>query len=191
MVLGHPQSVDGRKRFASGEARHRFGGISDRNGDGAGNAQPRRTPADQTRDVAEHVGKQHILAAENVTLAYGAASQRREMATGDVVDMNKIEPGVDEARHAAARRLDDDAAGGRRAYIAGANWRRGIDDDGGQSIAGHLRLDQSFGGDLAALVGADTLRFRERDGFVSRSTVVRPAERGDAACINDALDAGA
>ena len=168
-MLGHPQSVDRRKGFAPGEARHHFGGVSDRHGGGVGNAQPRRTPADQARDVAEHVGKQHILAAENVALADGTASQRREMAVGDVVDMNKIEPGVDEARHAAARRLDDDAAGGRRAHVAGADRCRGIDDDGRQSVAGHHRLDQSFSGDLAALVGADTLCFRERDGFVSRA----------------------
>ena len=114
----------------------------------------------------------------------------QRMAVGDVVDMNKIEPGVDEARHAAACRLDDDAAGGRRAHVARADRCRGIDDDGRQSVAGHHRLDQSFSGDLAALVGADALSFRERDGFVSRRAGIRPAERGDAAGIDHALDAG-
>ena len=191
VMLGHAQAVDRRKRFAAGESRHEFGGISDRHGGSMGNAQPRRAPADQAGDVAEHVGKQHVLAAENVAPADGPVAQRCEMSVGDVVDMNKIEPGVDEARHAAARRLDDDAAGGRRAHVAGADRRRGIDDDGRQSIAGHHRLDQSFGGDLAALVGADTLLFREWDGFVPRRAVVRPAERGDARGIDHALDAGA
>src|SRR5580692_5137543 len=88
MMFGHAQAVDGRKGFASGEARHDFGGISDRHGGSMGYAQPRRAPADQAGDVAEHVGKQHVLAAENVALADDSAVQRREMSLGDVVDMN-------------------------------------------------------------------------------------------------------
>src|ERR1700726_4205140 len=87
VMLGHAQAVDRRKRFASGEARHDFGGISDRHGGSMGNAQPRRAPADQAGDVAEHVGKQHVLAAENVALADDPAAKRREMSVGDVVDM--------------------------------------------------------------------------------------------------------
>ena len=61
----------------------------------------------------------------------------------------------------------------------------------GQSFARDHPFDQPFRGDLAALIGADPFFLGQRYGFVRRRAVGPQTQRGDAAGINDALDAGA
>ena len=131
-----------------------------------------------------------VLAAEDVALADPPALERGEMAGGDVVDMDEVEPGVDEGGHAPRRRLDDDAAGRRRPHVARADRRRRIDDHGRQPVAPDHRLDQALRRDLAALVGADRLAFGERTSSVAERAVGELQGR-DAAGVDDALDAGA
>ncbi len=88
------------------------------------------------------------------------------MPGGDIVDMDEIEAGIDKGRHAARRRFDDDAAGRRRANVARADRRRWIDDDGRQTCLGDHAFDQTFGQDLALLIGADRIGLIERRGLV-------------------------
>ncbi len=113
------------------------------------------------------------------------------MALGHVVDMDEIEAGIEKARHAASRRLDDDAAGRRRLDVARPDRGRGVDDDRGERVTRDHGLDQPFRGDLAALVGADPLRLRQADGLVGGAAVVMQLQGRDAAAIDDALDSGA
>ena len=138
--------------------------------------------------IAEHVLQPDILAAEDVVLADAALLQRQQMAPCHVVDMHEIEAGVDEGRHAAIRRLHDDAPGRRRLHVARPDRRRRADDHRGQPVADHA-LDQAFGNQLASLVGADdgSLLWRE----VSSTAV--PCDGFSAATrrgVDDALDAG-
>ena len=95
-----------------------------------------------------------MFAAEDIALADAAALERSEMARGDVVDVDKVQPGIDEGRHASGRRLNDDAPGRRRAHVARADRGRRVDDDGRQPVPADHGLDQTFCRDLAALVGA-------------------------------------
>ena len=94
-----------RERRAPGQPGGRFGGLGDRNHRREREFQPRRPPADQPRDLGQHVGQQHVFAAENVALADGAASSASEMAGGDVVDMHEVQSGIEEAGHRARVRL--------------------------------------------------------------------------------------
>ena len=64
----------------------------------AGNAHRRRFAPDQTRDIRQHVGEQHVGAAENVTLADDAVLERREVSIRNVVDVHEVQPGIDECR---------------------------------------------------------------------------------------------
>ena len=102
--------------------------------------------------------------------------------------MDEIEAGVDIGRHPAARRLDEHAPGRRRPHVARTDRRRGIDDHRRQAAFDH-RLDEPLGGDLAALIGADALRFVEADALVGRRALAQ-RQGGDAARVDDALDAG-
>ena len=191
MVLGHADAVTGREWIPSRKPRGRLGGVSDRNDHGARKAQPRRTAADHVGDFGQHIGQQHVLTAENVSLANHAALECGEVAFGDVIDVDEIESGIEKSGHTSARRFDDDAPGRRRLDVAGPDRRRGIDDHRRQRIVGDHGLDQPLGGDLAALVGADPLLHRERNCLVRRTAVGAQAKCRDAAGIDDALDAGA
>src|SRR6202034_2915642 len=68
-VLGHSDSVQSHERFASTESRRGLRKVGERNSGGAGNAQARRAPADETRDLGKHVGQLYILAPEDVAFA--------------------------------------------------------------------------------------------------------------------------
>ena len=127
-----------------------------------GSLTRRRPPPDQPRDVGKHVGEEDVVAAKNVTLADSAAFKRGDVSGSDVIDMREIEPGVDKGRHASRCGLDDDAAGRRRPDVARTDRRRRVDDHRRQTIALDHRLDQTLGGNLAALVGADPLAVGER-----------------------------
>ena len=109
VMLGHAQSVDGRKGSRPVK-RPSFGGVSDRHGGGVGNAQPRRAPGDKAGDVRRACRQAARLAAENVAppgwRAEAPRDVRRPRRTTEI-ELN----GVHEAGHAAVRRLDDDAAG--------------------------------------------------------------------------------
>ena len=54
------------------------------------------------------------------------------MPVRDIVDMHEIEPGVDETRNTAGRRLDDDPPGWRRLLVAWSDRRRRMHDNGWQ-----------------------------------------------------------
>src|SRR5215475_8747160 len=112
-------------------------------------------------DVSEHIGKDYVLAAEDIALPDATALQSGEVAGGHVIDMNEIKTAIYEARHAPAGGFDDDASGRRRPDVARADRRRGIDDDRRKPVTSHHRLHQSLGGDLAALVGADRRPLRQ------------------------------
>ncbi len=111
------------------------------------------------------------------------------MALGDVVDMDDVEAGIDEGRHAARRRLDDHPSGRRRLHVARADRRRGIDDDGRQPGAGQL-AHHLLGEELGALVVAQHGGDAAGRGLVGGAAVAAKAERRDAAGIDDALDPG-
>jgi ATP-dependent Zn protease len=66
-----------------------------------------------------------------------------------VVDMDQIETSIHKSGHAAAGTLYNDASGWRRLYVAGADWRRGINDDGRESVLFHHLLDVLMGGRAA------------------------------------------
>ena len=72
--------------------------------------QARRAAPGQSGDVGQHRGQEHVLAAEDVALADAPAAQGGEVPGGDVVDVDQVEAGIDEGRHAAGGGLDDDAA---------------------------------------------------------------------------------
>ena len=57
----------------------------------------------QGRDIGKHLGKAARFAAENIMLAELALLQRSQMARRDIIDMDKIEPRVDIAGHAARK----------------------------------------------------------------------------------------
>ena len=80
-----------------------------------------------------------FCAAENVALADPPALKRRQMASGDIVDMNQIEPGVDEARHAAGAASTMMRPVGVGLTSQRPDRRRRIDHDGRQA----LRLDHA------------------------------------------------
>ena len=131
-----------------------------------------------------------VLPAEDIALAGTAALERRDVAGGNVVDMHHVEAGIDEGRHAAGRRLEDQPAGRRRLDVARADRRRGIDDHRRQALRDHL-LHQPFGQQLAALIGADGLAFRHLPAFVGRFAAGAAFQRRHAGGVDDALDADA
>ena len=190
-VRRHAQPVQGDEWFASGDPSCRLGKVSDRKDRGARNAQARRSPAGKPRDLGKHIGERHVLAAENIAFADRAAFERRDMAFSDIVDMDQIEARIHEAGHAAARRFDDNTAGRRRPHVARPDRRRGIDDHRGKGIVGDHRLDQPFGGDLAALVGADPLVERQRHALIRRTAIGTQTQRRHAAGIDNTFGAGA
>src|SRR5258708_5972001 len=181
--------VESRKRLATDEVGHGFRRKCD------GDETPPRKPypccaaTDQAGDTYQHLREQYILTAEYVALAYLPITQRREMATGHVVHVHKVEPGVDKGRDAALGGFDDDPACRRGSHIARADWRRGIDDHGGKASFRHHGLHQSFGRDFAALVGADPLLLAEWEALVRRGPIGSQGERRNAAGVDDALDA--
>src|SRR5947209_17456300 len=74
------------------------------------------------------------------------------MTVRDIVDMHEIEPGVDETRNMAGRRLDNDPPGWRRLLVAGSNRRRRMHDNGWQIITGDHRFNDLLRGNLALLI---------------------------------------
>ena len=106
-------------------------------------------------DVRQHVGKENVLASEDIALPDTPSLERSEMAGCDVVDVNEIEAGVDKSGHTPGRRLHDDPAGGRRPDVPRPDRRGRIDDDCRQAIPFDHRLHQALRDDLAPLVGAD------------------------------------
>ena len=112
------------------------------------------------------------------------------MAFRYIVDMDQVETGIEKAGHAPARGFNDDAPGGSRLHVAGSDRRRWIDDHHRKPFARHHLLNQPFGGDLAPLVGPHTFLDLESDGFVGRRAVIVQRQGGDAAGIDNSLDAG-
>ena len=145
--------------------RHALRRIGDRVEHRPRQPQPRRPPSDEAGDVGEHIGKEDVLAAEDIALADPAALERGDVTRRDVIDMGEVQPGVDEGRHASRRGLDDDAACRRRPHVARADRRRRVDDDGRQPVPTDHGLDQTFGRDLAALIGADRRSLGQRMVF--------------------------
>src|SRR5260370_1183917 len=161
VMFSHVNPVQSRKRLASHEVGHGFSSKCDRDESPPRKPYPCCAATDQAGDTYQHLREQYILTAEYVALAYLPITQRREMATGHVVHVHKVEPGVDKGRDAALGGFDDDPACRRGSHIARADWRRGIDDHGGKASFRHHGLHQSFGRDFAALVGADPLLLAE------------------------------
>ncbi len=145
----------------------------------------------RSRSALAAVKNIRYLDMRNASMVDLAAVERGQVPLRDVVDMDEVEAGVDEGGHAAARRLDDDASGRRRFDVARADRRRRIDDHGREALLGDHPLDQTLGRDLAALIGADRLELFEGHGLVDRCPVTLHRQGGDAAGIDDALDAGA
>ena len=108
------------------------------------------------------------------------------MAFGDVVDMHQIESGIDEGRNTAGGCLDDHASRRRGPAIARPDRGRRIDDHGRQAVPDHP-FNQSLGGNLAALIGADRFALGKRHGLVGRRTARARLEGGDARGVDDAL----
>jgi hypothetical protein len=96
---------------------------------------------------------------------------------------------VDERGNLAERGFDDDAARGGRAHVARSDRRGRVDDDGRQPIAFDHALDGALGQHFTALVDADGLLCGQRGRFVGDTAFARNLQRGDAACVDDALDA--
>src|SRR5207244_6733402 len=103
----------------------------------------------QLGDVREHLAQAHVLPAQDMSLADAAAAQSRQMPGRHIVDVDEIEAGLHKSRHAAARRLDDDAPGWSGVDVTRADPRRGIDDDGGKLLLIDHVYDQTFDNGLA------------------------------------------
>src|SRR5205807_3175107 len=98
---------------------------------------------------------QDVLAAKDVSFADPAALEGEQMALGDIVDVSEVQAGVDEGRDPAARRVEEDAAGGGRLDVARADRRGRVADHGGQLVLQDHGLDRSLGQRFAALVHAN------------------------------------
>ena len=136
---------------------------------GAGNFEAGRPAAGAVGRFPPELAERRVLAAENVALADAALFHGREVAGGDVVDVDEIEAGVDIAGHPAAGGLHDHAAGGRRLDVARADRRRGVHDHGGKALGAHHGLDHPLRDGLALLVGSYGLLGRGGRGFVDRA----------------------
>src|SRR5262249_58803186 len=99
-------------------------------------------------------------------------SQSHEMAARYVVNVNKIEAGINKSWHPAASTLHDDTSGRGRLYIARTDRGRWIDGDRRKLMAFHHLLDETFSANFALLVRADGVFFRERAGFIGRRMVL-------------------
>ena len=117
-------------------------------------------------------------------------SKASQVASRHVVDMDEIRPRVDEGRDAPARGVEQDATGRCRPDVARSDEHHQADDDGRQALAQDHLLDRALGHRIAALVGADRFLGRQRRRLVDRRRGAGDAERGNAARIDDALDAG-
>ncbi len=118
---------------------------------------------------AQDRGERHVLAAEDVALAHLPLPLGQEMPCCHVVDMDEIEAGIDEGRHAAGRGLDDHAPGRRRPAVARADRRRGIDDHRRQAVFLDHPPHRLLGEEFRALVGADHVGEAAWRGFVGRA----------------------
>jgi len=186
----HLQTIAGDERVSPGQPRHGFTAPGQREHQGERQLQARRAAADIPCDLGQHLAEQHVLPAENVSLPDPSALERGEMARRDIVDMGKVEPGIHEPRHSARCSLHDHPAGRCRLDVTRPDRGRRIDDHGrktaGLDQISHHALRQY----LAALVGADRLLDAERAGLVGGRAVAAKRQRGHAAGINHALDAG-
>ena len=112
------------------------------------------------------------------------------MARRHVVDMNEVQARLDESRHPARRRFDDDAPGRRRLDVARPDRRRRVDDHRRQLVARDHIGNDILGDDLASLVCADRFGVRQVPGLVSEAAVAQ-IEGRDRTGVDDPLDAGA
>ena len=81
------------------------------------------------RDVLEYFSQRHVLAAQDVALARPPAMKCQEVAGGNVIDMDDVEPRIHVRGHAAGRGIEHDLTRRRGLHVAGAHRRRGVDDD--------------------------------------------------------------
>ncbi len=111
------------------------------------------------------------------------------MAGGDVVDVHDVEPGIDKARQMPARGFENQPPGRRRLEVARTHRGRRVDDDRRQTAPADQPEHDLLGLELRLLVWPD--HFGESAGrvFVGH-TAGNQADRGDAAGMDDALDAG-
>ena len=79
------------------------------------------------------------------------------MSCGNVIDMDKVESGINERRHTAGRGLDNNAPGGRGFHIARTDRGRRVDDNHRQAVLDDHGFHDPLGRNLAALVAADGL----------------------------------
>ena len=107
-----------------------------------------------------------ILAAEDIALADLAALLGEKMAGRDIVDMDEVEAGIDESRHAARRRFDDHAAGRRRLHVAGPIGVEGLTITAGRPRVSTQLAHDLLGQEFRALIGADHVVERARRGLV-------------------------
>src|SRR6185312_13159011 len=124
----HAQPIAGDERLFAADTAPGFGAQGDRPDQRDRDAEAWRLAAGESGDAAQDFGEAQILAAQNVALADPTPLLRQEMTRGDIVDMDDIEAGIDESRHAARRGLDNHAAGRRRLHVAWADRRRRIDN---------------------------------------------------------------
>jgi hypothetical protein len=82
--------------------------------------------ADMLRDELEDLLEREVVAAEHVALTRHTALRSREVARGDVVDVHEVQPRIDEGRHTARGRIEQDAARRRRLDVARADRRRRV-----------------------------------------------------------------
>ena len=80
-------------------------------------------------------GEVALGVAENVALADAAFFRGKNVADGDIVDVDPIEAGVEVGGHFAIEKINDDLTGGRGFDIARADGRGGIDDDDGDALS--------------------------------------------------------
>src|SRR5262245_1347646 len=119
MPARHAHAVAGHEGGASRETGEKL--RTERNGIDRRMRQPhaRRASTDYLGDLGQKGAQGHVLSAKNIALADLSSLQRRHVPGGDVVDMDEIEPGIDECGHSPRRRLDDDVAGRGGPHIRG------------------------------------------------------------------------
>jgi hypothetical protein len=105
--------------------------------------------------------------------------------------MDQVKACINITGHSSRCRFDDDSPRRCRANIARADRRRRIYDDRRQIFVLDHSRNGALGNHLAVFVSADGLGLRERRGLVAGLPVRSGRKRGDAAGVDDALDAGA
>jgi hypothetical protein len=194
-VFGHADAGKGGFGRFAGDAGSGFVNVSGHEGDGVGDLEFGGGQAGDFLENGEGLfhGPVAVGIAENIALAKAAFFGGKNVADGDVADMDPVEAGIEVGGHLAVEEIDDDLAGGGGLDVAGTDGGAGIDDDDGSTLGGKFAGDD-FGAPLGNLVVIAHLRLGDGRGFVGGSDgavgFLGQTDATDGAGIDDAGTAG-